>query len=88
VVLDRLLNRVEDGNAMNLAALAARRDAADDLRAVVEALLGQVDGLTARDSPERRIDMSVGSRQWAVGRGRVRSLLTAYCELPTHAASP
>ena len=52
VVLDRLRDRVEDRHAVDLAALAARRDAADDLRAgaVVEALAGQVHGLAAGDA--------------------------------------
>ena len=50
VVLDDLLDRVEDGHAVDLAALAARGDPADDLRAEVEALAGQVHGLAAGDA--------------------------------------
>ena len=50
VVLDGLLDGVEDGDAVDLAALAARGDAADDLRAEVEALAGQVHGLAAGDA--------------------------------------
>ena len=49
VVRDGLLDGVEDRHAVDLAALAARGDAADDLGAVVEALLGQVDRLAAGD---------------------------------------
>ena len=50
VVLDRLLDGVEHRHAVDVAALAAGRDAADDLRAgaVVEALARQVDRLAAR----------------------------------------
>ena len=50
VVLDRLLDRVEHGHAVHVAALAPGRDAADDLRAlaVVEALARQVHGLASR----------------------------------------
>ncbi len=50
VVLDDLLDSVEDGNAVHLAALAAGGHAADDLRAVVEALAREVDGLAAGDA--------------------------------------
>jgi len=52
VVLDRLRDRVEDGHAVDVAALAARRHAADDLGAgaVVEALSREVDRLAARDA--------------------------------------
>ena len=50
VVLDRLGDGVEDRDAVDLAALAAGGDAADDLRAVVEALPGQVDRLAAGDA--------------------------------------
>ncbi len=49
VVLDRLGDGVEDRHAVDLAALAAGGDAADDLGAVVEALAGQVDRLAAGD---------------------------------------
>src|SRR4029079_17435293 len=49
VVRDRLGDGVEDRHAVDLAALAAGGDAADDLGAVVEALLGQVDRLAAGD---------------------------------------
>jgi hypothetical protein len=57
VVLDDLLDRVEDRNAVDLTALAPWRHAADDLRAVVEALASQVDGLAAGDAldDERRV---------------------------------
>ena len=48
--LAELLDGVEHGHAVHLAALAARRDAADDLRAVVEALARQVHGLAAGDA--------------------------------------
>ena len=58
VRLDGLRDRVVDRHAVDVAALAARRDAAHDLRAlaVVQALAGQVDGLAARDAldDERR----------------------------------
>ena len=50
VVLDHLLDRVEDRHAVDVAALAAGRDAADDLRAVVEALAREVDRLAAGDA--------------------------------------
>jgi hypothetical protein len=48
-VLDDLLDGVEDGDAVDVAALAAGRDAADDLGAVVEALAREVDRLAAGD---------------------------------------
>ena len=41
---------VVDRHAVDVAAAASRRDAADDLRAVVEALAGQVHGLAAGDA--------------------------------------
>ena len=47
---DGLLDGVEDGHAVDLAALAARGHAADDLGAVVQALAGQVDRLAAGDA--------------------------------------
>jgi hypothetical protein len=50
VLADGLLDRVEDGDAVDVAALAPRGDAADDLGAVVQALLGQVDRLPASDA--------------------------------------
>ena len=50
VVLDRLGDGVEYRHAVDLAALAARGHAADDLRAVVEAFAGQVDRLASGDS--------------------------------------
>ena len=52
VVLDGLGDGVEHRHAVDLAALAAGRDAADDLRAgaVVEALAREVDGLAAGDA--------------------------------------
>ena len=52
VVLDRLLDRVEHRHAVHVAALAAGRDAAHDLRAlaVVEALAREVHGLAAGDA--------------------------------------
>src|SRR4029079_18159454 len=49
VVLDRLGDGVADRDDVDLAALAAGGDAADYLRAVVEALFGQVHGLAAGD---------------------------------------
>src|SRR6185369_16141866 len=49
VVLDRLGDGVEDRHAVDLAALATGGYTADDLRAVVEALAGQVDRLVAGD---------------------------------------
>ena len=59
VVGDGLLDGVEDRHAVDLAAAAAGRDAADDLRAgaVLEALAGQVDRLAAGDAldDERRV---------------------------------
>ncbi len=59
MVLDGLLDGVEDRHAVDLAALAPRGDAADDLRAgaVVEALAGEVDGLASGDAldDERRV---------------------------------
>ena len=53
--VDALLRRdlahgVVHGHAVHVAAAAARRDAADDLRAVVEALAGHVHGLAAGDA--------------------------------------
>ena len=50
VVLDDLLDRVEHRHAVDLATLAARGHAADDLRAVVEALAREVDGLAPGDA--------------------------------------
>ena len=50
VVLDDLLDGVEDRHAVDLAALAARGHAADDLRAEVEALARQVHGLAPGDA--------------------------------------
>ena len=52
VVLDGLGDGVEDGHAVDVAAPAPGRDAADDLRAgaVVQALARQVDGLAAGDA--------------------------------------
>ncbi len=52
VVLDRLLDGVEHRHAVHVAALAAGRHAADDLRAlaVVEALARQVHGLAPGDA--------------------------------------
>jgi hypothetical protein len=49
-IASSLLDRVEDGNAVNLAALAAWRDAADDPGAVVEALPGEVHRLAPGDA--------------------------------------
>src|SRR6202000_2574273 len=50
VVLARLGGGVEDRNAVDFAALAARGHATDHLGAVVEALAGQVHRLTAGDA--------------------------------------
>ena len=50
VVLDDLLDGVEDRHAVHVAALAPGRHAADDLRAVVEALAREVDGLAPGDA--------------------------------------
>jgi hypothetical protein len=51
VVLDALGDRVEHRHAVDVAAQAARRHAADDLGAgaVVQALAREIDGLAARD---------------------------------------
>jgi hypothetical protein len=49
-VLDHLSDRVEDGNAMDLAPLSPGRDTADDLRAVVEALAREVHRLPSGDA--------------------------------------
>ena len=50
VVLDDLLDGVEHRHAVDLAALAAGGHAADDLRAVVEALAREVDRLAPGDA--------------------------------------
>ncbi len=52
VVIDRLRDRVEHGDAVDIAAQAAGRDAAHDLcaLAVLKALAGEVDSLAARDA--------------------------------------
>src|SRR3954447_24497596 len=49
-LLAELLHGVVHGHAVHLAAAPAGGDAADDLGAVVEALAGQVDGLTPGDA--------------------------------------
>ena len=68
VVLDRLGDGVEDRHAVDLAALAAGGDAADDLGAVVEALAGQVDRLAAGDPLDDEGRVLVESRMLIGGR--------------------
>src|SRR4029450_7778019 len=75
---------VVDGNAVDIAPRASRRDAAHDLRAVVESLAGQVHGLAARDAldddggvlvDENRHARGPASRAqltWGGGEGQLR----------------